>query len=114
MDRIRAARRHVMAIGAARDICGATGAISKPFPHDFMARDVARAETTQNRQGFLSSGFRNGYRLKTAFQSGINFNRLAVFIQGCRPDALKFATCQHRFEEVGSINRTLIALLSRP
>ena len=44
--------------------------------------------------------------LETAFQGTVFFNILAVLIKCGRTDALEFASCQHRLEQVGRIHGT--------
>ncbi len=68
---------------------------------------VALFETAQNRDRIFDGGLTNKDLLEAAFEGGILFDKLAIFIKGCRPNTTQLAPCQHRFEQVASIHRAL-------
>ena len=43
-------------------------------------------------------------RLETAFQRGIAFDVLAIFVQRRRADALQFAARQRRLQDIGRVD----------
>ncbi len=66
---------------------------------------VSLAQAVQDSQRLLRRGFAHVDGLEAPLQRGILFDVLAVFIQRRRADALQFATCQGRLEDVGRIQR---------
>ena len=68
---------------------------------------VSLPETAENFDGVGNGGLTNVHWLEPPFQSCVSLDVLAVFIQGGGTDALQLATCQGRFEDVGSINGSL-------
>ena len=67
---------------------------------------VALAQATQNFDGVFDGRLTDVDRLETAFQGGISFDVLPVFIQRCGADALQLTACQGRLEDVGGIDGT--------
>ena len=64
---------------------------------------VAAAQVVQYLQRFVGRGRLELYLLETAFQGTVLFNGFAVFVDGGRADALHFAACQGRFQDIGGI-----------
>ena len=60
-------------------------------------------QTVQDRQGLLRRRLSHLHRLEPPFQGRVLLNMLAVFIQGCRADALDFSPAQRRFQDVRGI-----------
>ena len=70
---------------------------------DAVVDFVAFLEAAQNGDGFLDAGFVDVNGLETAFQGGVFFDVLAVFVQGGGADAAQFAAGQRRLEHVGGV-----------
>ncbi|CAI8161959.1 MAG: Uncharacterised protein [Synechococcus sp. CC9902] len=68
---------------------------------------VTLAKTPQNFDRVVDRGFAHIDGLEATLQSGIPFDVLAVFIEGCCSDALKFTPCQSRLQDVGGIDGSL-------
>ena len=65
---------------------------------------ISFLQATQDGNGILHRWFADQNRLETAFQSGVFFHILSVFIQGCRTDAVQFPPCQHRLQKVPCVH----------
>ena len=68
---------------------------------------VAFLEAAQDGDGFLDARFVDEDRLEAAFQRGVFFDVLAIFVEGGRADAAQLAAGQRRFEHVGGVRRRL-------
>ena len=72
-----------------------------------MVSLIAVAQPLKNvdckRRGWLCN--LNG--LEPPGQRSIFFKVLAIFIQGCRPDGLKLASCEHRLQDRRGIDSAL-------
>ncbi len=64
---------------------------------------VAFLEAAQDGDGFLDARFVDENGLETAFQGGVFFDVLAVFVQRGGADAAQFAAGQGRLEHVGGV-----------
>ncbi len=64
---------------------------------------VALLEAAQNGDGFLHARLVDANGLETAFQRGVLFDVLAVFVQCGGADAAQFAAGQRRFEHVRGV-----------
>ena len=69
-----------------------------------MVDFVALLEPPQNRDGVFHRRLIDDHLLKPAFQRGIFFDVLAIFIQRRRADAVQLAPGQSRLEHVASIH----------
>ena len=72
-----------------------------------MIRFKTVLKTTQDGDRILYGRLLHHDPLKTTLQCRILFDVFAVFVKGRRTDAAQFAACQHRFEQVGRIHRSL-------
>ena len=63
-------------------------------------------DVVQDLDGLLHGGLLYDYLLKTAVKGPVLFDMHPVFIQRGGTDALQFAPCQGRFEDIGSIQGT--------
>ena len=63
-------------------------------------------DSPEDGDGVLDTGLLDQDRLEAAFQGGIFFDILAVFVQGGGADAVQFTTGQGRFEHVGGVHGT--------
>ena len=66
---------------------------------------VTIPQPLEDGNGFFHTGFFDFHRLKTAFQSGVFLNVLAVLFNGGSTDSLQLATRQHGLQNRGSVNR---------
>ena len=67
---------------------------------------VALTQSSENLNGVLNRRFSNHDGLEASFKGSITLNVFAVLIEGGGSDALKFASCQGRFENVCCIDGT--------
>ena len=65
------------------------------------------AQTTQNRDRVLDGRLIDEDRLETAFQGGVLFDVLAIFVERGGADAVQFAAGQHRLEQVAGVHGAL-------
>ncbi len=70
-----------------------------------MVQFVFLLDAAQDRDRVLDRGLTDIDRLEAAFERGVLFDVLAVFVQGRGADAVQFATCQGRLEHVGGVHR---------
>ena len=64
---------------------------------------VAAAQVVQDLQRFVGRGRLELYLLEAAFECAVLFDGFAVFVDGGSADALHFAACQGRFQDIGGI-----------
>src|ERR1700722_3291140 len=65
---------------------------------------VALFQATQDGDGVLDGRLADIYRLEAAFQRGIFFDVLAIFVQRGCADRAQLAACQRGLEHVGSVH----------
>ena len=68
---------------------------------------VALFKTSQNGNGVLHGGFVHHYGLETAFQGGVLFNILSVFVKGGGAYAVQLASGKHGLEQVACVHAAL-------
>ena len=64
---------------------------------------VLDAQALENLDGILRVGRVHENRLEAAFQGRILLDVLAVFVNGCRANALEFTTCKGRLKDIARI-----------
>ena len=70
---------------------------------DAVVLFVLVLDVVQDLNRFLNAGGLHHHLLESPLQCPVLLDVLAVFVQGCRADALNFAPCQGRFEHVGRV-----------
>ena len=65
---------------------------------------VALAQAAQNRDGVFNRRLVDQNGLKAAFESGVLFDVLAIFVEGGRADAVQLAASQHGLEQVAGVH----------
>ena len=70
---------------------------------------VLRGNAAKNADGVSYRRLVDLHWLEAAFKRSVLFNRLVIFFKRSCSDALKFATGQRRFKDVGGIHRTFCA-----
>ena len=68
---------------------------------------VTLFKTSQNGNGVLHSGFVHHYGLETAFQCGVLFDILSVFVKGGGAYAVQLASGKHGLEQVACVHAAL-------
>ena len=66
---------------------------------------VLLAQAAQDRDRVLDRRLIDDHRLETAFQRGVLFDVLAVFVERRRADAVQLAAREHRLEQVAGVHR---------
>ena len=69
-----------------------------------MVQLITLFQTTQNRDGIFNAWFCDKHLLEASLQRGIFFNVLTILVQRSGTDAVKFTTCQRRFQHVPCIH----------
>src|SRR6266849_669312 len=72
-----------------------------------MVDFIAGFKSAQKTDRILDGRLINHHRLKTALQSGIFLDMLAVLVKRGCADTVQLATCQHWFQHIRGIHRTL-------
>ena len=65
---------------------------------------IALFQTAQYGDGVLNSRFVHHNGLEASFKGFIFFDELPVLIESSRADAVQFASCQHRFQQVACVH----------
>ncbi len=73
------------------------------FDFDIVVRFVAGLQAAENGDGVVDDGFADVDGLEAAFQGGIFFDVLAIFVERGRADAAEFAAGEGRLEQIGGI-----------